>query len=79
VISPHAADVQDSLLAVGELYTEMGDRFGRAYYQSAVESYQFLLREYPKSNSRRYFSANREIAAGKLGDTASAMKTYQIF
>src|SRR5438132_7453926 len=40
-ITPHAADVQDSLLAIGELYTEMGDRFGRVYYQSAVEAYQF--------------------------------------
>src|SRR5262250_3509118 len=49
LISPHAADVQDSLLAVAELQTEMGDRFGRTYYQQAVESYQFLLREYPKS------------------------------
>jgi tetratricopeptide (TPR) repeat protein len=49
LISPHASDVQDSLLAVGELYSEMGDRFGRTYYQSAVESYQFLLKEYPRS------------------------------
>jgi len=39
----------DSLLAVAEVYTEMGDRFGRSYYQSAVDSYQFLVREYPAS------------------------------
>ena len=80
VISPHAADVQDSLLAVGELYTEMGDRFGRAYYQSAVDSYQFLLREYPKSKfSQDIFLRTAKLQQEKLGDTASAMKTYQDF
>src|SRR5713226_2766957 len=48
-ITPRAPEVPDSLLAAAELYTEMGDRFGRSYYQSAVDSYQFLIREYPKS------------------------------
>src|SRR5947207_5283773 len=33
MITPRAPEVPDSLLAVAELYTEMGDRFGRAYYQ----------------------------------------------
>ncbi len=36
-------------MAVAELYVEMGDRFGRSYYQSAVESYRFLIHEYPTS------------------------------
>src|SRR5262249_28332567 len=49
LITPHASEVPDSLVAVAELYTEMGDRFGRAYYQSAVDTYQFLIREYPTS------------------------------
>ncbi len=80
VISPHAADVQDSLLAVGELYTEMGDRFGRAYYQAAVESYQFLLREYPRSKfAQDVLLRTARLQQEKLGDTASAMKTYQEF
>jgi len=39
LITPRAAEVPDSLLAVAELYTEMGDRFGRTYYQSAVDTY----------------------------------------
>jgi len=80
LISPHAADVQDSLLAVGELYAEMGDRFGRAYYQSAVESYQFLLREYPKSRfSQDILLRTARLQQEKLSDTAGAMKTYQEF
>src|SRR5215468_5533033 len=80
LISPHAADVQDSLLAVAELQTEMGDRFGRNYYQQAVESYQFLLREYPKSKfSQDIFLRTAKLQQDKLGDTAAAMKTYQEF
>src|SRR5260370_16163359 len=49
MITPRATEVPDSLLAVAELYTEMGDRFGRSYYQLAADSFQFLVREYPKS------------------------------
>ncbi|HLZ11582.1 MAG TPA: N-acetylmuramoyl-L-alanine amidase [Candidatus Acidoferrum sp.] len=80
LITPHAADVQDSLLAVGELYTEMGDRFGRVYYQSAVESYQFLLREYPKSRfAPDVLLRTAKLQQNNLGDTGAAMKTYQDF
>jgi len=80
LITPHAAEVPDSLLAVAELYTEMGDRFGRAYYQSAVDSYQFLLREYPTS---RYlqdaYLRSAKLQKDQLGDTAGASKTYDAF
>jgi N-acetylmuramoyl-L-alanine amidase len=80
LITPHASEVPDSLLAVAELYTEMGDRFGRAYYQSAVDSYQFLLREYPKS---RYiqdaYLRSAKLQKDQLGDTAGATKTYEEF
>ena len=47
LITPRASEVVDSLLSVAELYSEMGDRFGRSYYQSAVDSYLFLVHEYP--------------------------------
>ena len=47
LITPRAPEVPDSLLAMAELYVEMGDHFGRSYYQSAVDAYQFLVREYP--------------------------------
>ena len=80
LITPHAADVQDSLLAIGELYTEMGERFGRVYYQSAVESYQFLLREYPKSKfAPDVLLRVAKLQTNNLGDTTAAMKTYQDF
>src|SRR5262249_31479455 len=45
LITPRAPEVPEALVAVAELYTEMGDRFGRSYYQSAVDSYQFLVHQ----------------------------------
>jgi N-acetylmuramoyl-L-alanine amidase len=80
LITPHASEVPDSLVAVAELYTEMGDRFGRPYYQSAVDSYQFLIREYPTSR----FAPDAYLRSGRLqkdqlGDLAGATKTYDAF
>jgi len=80
LITPRATEVADSLLSVAELYTEMGDRFGRSYYQSAVDSYQFLVREYPGSK----YSQDALLRIGKLqrdqlGDSTQASKTYEDF
>jgi len=80
LITPRAAEVADSLLSVAELYTEMGDRFGRSYYQSAVDSYQFLVHEYPGSK----YSQDALLRIGKLqrdqlGDSAQASKTFEDF
>src|SRR2546430_5476786 len=61
LITPRAPEVPDSLLAAAELYTEMGDRFGRSYYQSAVDSYQFLVREYPTSKYCQDRSEERRV------------------
>ncbi|HKF24977.1 MAG TPA: AMIN domain-containing protein, partial [Candidatus Acidoferrum sp.] len=80
LITPHAAEVPDSLVAIAELYAEMGDRFGRPYYQSAVDSYQFLLREYPTSRfvPEAYLRSGR-LQKDQLGDLAGATKTYDTF
>jgi N-acetylmuramoyl-L-alanine amidase len=80
LITPRASEVVDSLVAVAELYTEMGDRFGRSYYQSAVDSYQFLIHEYPSSK----YGQDALLRIGKLqrdqlGDSALAGKTYEDF
>ena len=80
LITPRASEVPDSLLAVAELYTEMGERFGRSYYQSAADSYQFLVREYPTS---RYCQdatlRGAKLQRDQLGDSALAKKTYEDF
>jgi N-acetylmuramoyl-L-alanine amidase len=80
LITPRAAEVVDSLLSVAELYSEMGDRFGRSYYQSAVDSYLFLVHEYPGSK----YSQDAMLRIGKLqrdqlGDSALATQTYEDF
>jgi N-acetylmuramoyl-L-alanine amidase len=80
LITPRASEVPDSLLAVAELYTEMGDRFGRSYYQSAVDSYLFLVREYPAN----HYCQDAILRIGKLqrdqlGDSALAKQTYEDF
>src|SRR5262249_33301700 len=80
LISPHAADVQDSFVAAGELQTEMGDRFGRMYYQQAVESYQFMLREYPRSKfAQGVMMRIAKLQRDQLNDAPAAMRTYQDF
>jgi len=80
LITPHASEVPDALLAVAELYTEMGDRFGRSYYQLAVDSYRFLLHEYPATHYGQ--DAMLRVAGlekDQLGDRAQASQIYEEF
>jgi N-acetylmuramoyl-L-alanine amidase len=80
LITPRAAEVQDALLAIAELYTEMGDHFGRNYYQSSVEAYRFLLHEYPASKySQHALLCVAKLQRDQLGETAQAAKTYEEF
>jgi N-acetylmuramoyl-L-alanine amidase len=80
LITPRAAEVPDSLLAAAELYAEMGDRFGRTYYQSAVDTYQFLVHEYPTSKyCQDAFLRAAKLQREQLGDSGLAKKTYEEF
>lgn len=80
MITPRAEEVPDALFAVGELNTEMGDRFGRSYYQTAADTYAFLIHDYP--SSKHVQDAMLRLAnlqKDQLGDLAAATKTYQDF
>jgi N-acetylmuramoyl-L-alanine amidase len=80
LITPRAPEVPDALLAVAEVYAEMGDRFGRSYYQSAVDSYQFLVHEYPASHyCQDAILRMAKLRRDHLGDAALAKKTYEDF
>jgi N-acetylmuramoyl-L-alanine amidase len=80
LITPRAAEVPDSLLAIAELYTEMGDRYGRNYYQSAADSYQFLVHEYPASRyCQDAILRAAKLQRDQLGDSALSKKTYEDF
>jgi N-acetylmuramoyl-L-alanine amidase len=50
--SPQAEEVTPSLIAEAELYDEMGRLFDEKYFQSSIETYQFLLKQYPGSRFR---------------------------
>ena len=52
LISPQAEEVTPSLVAEAELYDEMGRLFDAKYFQSAIETYDFLLKQYPGSHYR---------------------------
>src|SRR5882757_7587612 len=80
LITPHAMEVADATVAVGELNTEMGDRFGRSYYQTAAEAYQFLIREYPTSKFvQDAMLRMAKLQKDQLGEPAAATRTYQDF
>src|SRR6266566_1464055 len=79
-VTPRAAEVPDSLRAIAELYTELGDRFGRNYYQSAADSYQFLVHEYPTSKyCQDAILRVAKLQRDQLGDATLATKTYEDF
>jgi len=80
MITPRAAEVSESLMAVGELNTEMGDHFGRTYYQAAADAYAYLIHDYSSSK----YAQDAMLRLGKLqkdqlGDSAAATKTLQEF
>ena len=80
LITPHAMEVPDAMVAVAELNTEMGDRFGRSYYQAAAEAYQFLIREYPTNKFVPDAMLRlAQLQKDQLGDPAAATKSYQDF
>src|SRR5271163_4165407 len=52
LISAQAEEVTPSLIAEAELYEEMVRLFDAKYFQSAIDSYNFLLKQYPGSRYR---------------------------
>jgi N-acetylmuramoyl-L-alanine amidase len=80
LITPHAAQVPDALLAVAELYAEMGDKFGRSYYQLSADSYKFLVHEYPTSHyGQDAMLRMAQLQKDHLGDAAGARTTLEEF
>ncbi len=80
LITPHAVEVPDALLAVAELYSEMGDKFGRSYYQLAADSYKFLLHEYPTGHyGQDAMLRMARLQKDQLGDAAEASKIFEEF
>jgi N-acetylmuramoyl-L-alanine amidase len=80
LITPRANEVPEALIAIAQLYTEMGERFGRNYYQYAADSYRFLLREYPSSrHAPDAMLVCAKLQRDQLADYAGATQTYKDF
>jgi N-acetylmuramoyl-L-alanine amidase len=80
LITPRAADVPAAMNRVAELYRAMGDLFHAKYYQMAVNTYQFLLREYPANRYREdAMLAIAQIEQNDLHDLVLARASYQEF
>ncbi len=80
LITSHASDVPASLNHVAELFRTMGDLFDAKYYQRSIESFQFLMQQYPTSKYREdALLAIAHIEQDDMHDSAVAQKTYQQF
>ena len=52
LITPDTEEAAPALVAEGELYQEMGRLFDPMFFQTAVDRYKFLLKQYPGSHYR---------------------------
>ncbi len=78
--APFANVAADALAASGEMYHEMGQRFGDQYLNKAIETYVQLRKEYPDSRHTDDALFNiAQIYNIHLKDRAKAKETYEAF
>jgi len=78
LISTQAEEVTPSLVAEGELYEEMGKQYDAKYFQTAIDTYKFLIAQYPGSRYRGSAQlAIAEIQKDDLKQLDAAEATYQ--
>jgi N-acetylmuramoyl-L-alanine amidase len=76
----HGAEVPVALNEVALLFRTMGDLFDAKYYQRSIDSFQFLMKQYPTSKYREDAPlAIAQIQRDDLHDAALAQKTYEQF
>jgi len=49
LITPQAEEVTPALIAEAELYQQMARQFDEKIFQSAIDTYNFLLKQYPET------------------------------
>ena len=78
LISVRADEVTPALVAEAELYEEMGRLYDPKYYQSAIDSYNFLVKQYPGSGYRgEALLSIARIQKDDLDRPEDAQLTYQ--
>jgi N-acetylmuramoyl-L-alanine amidase len=79
-LAPFSSLAADALAARAEMYHQMGQPFGRGYYEKAIDAYLFLRREYPHSRYPDDALFNiAQIYAIHLKDKEKAKATYEAF
>jgi N-acetylmuramoyl-L-alanine amidase len=80
LITSHATEAPAAIHQVAELFRTMGDLFDVKYYQRSVDTYQYLIREYPSSKYREdSLLAVAHIEQDDLRDSVLAKKSYEQF
>jgi N-acetylmuramoyl-L-alanine amidase len=80
LITPNANQVPPAIKNVADLYRRMGEQFEAKYFNSAIETYAYLMREYPESSLREVsLLAIAEIRRNNLSQADLALKIYQDF
>ncbi len=80
LITPTAIQVPSAIKNVADLYRRMGEQFEPKYFNSAIETYAYLMREYPESSLREAsLLAIAEIRRNNLSQADLALKIYQDF
>jgi N-acetylmuramoyl-L-alanine amidase len=78
LITPFADESTAALVAEAELYAEMGRLYDAKYYQSSINSYKFLLTQYPGSRYRAdALLAIAQIQRENLNAPQDARATYE--
>jgi N-acetylmuramoyl-L-alanine amidase len=78
LISTQAEEVTQSLVAEAELYQEMGRLFDPKYFQSSIDVYNFLEKQYPGSRYRgSALLSVAQIQKDDLSDPKSAEASYK--
>ena len=80
LITPSAVQVPPAIKNVADLYRRMGEQFEARYFELAIQTYQYLIREYPESSLREEaLLAIADIRRNNLSQTDVALKNYLDF
>lgn len=79
-VAPFTATAARALRGRAELYHEMGQSFGTKYFEQAIATYRFLLKEYPQGSHRfEALFTIAQIQRADLNDLKAAQETFAEF
>lgn len=80
LITPRAMQVPAAIKNVADLYRRMGEQFEPKYFDLAMETYEYLIHDYPESSLRENaLLAMAEIRKNNLSQPELAEKNYEDF